>query len=117
MLNVSGVSFGNKAILEREGKYTQANQPQPKTPEMPADSFGKPKKKHTGLKAFLGTLAVVAAATGTLIWAAKAGKLSKIEAPKGFMDHAKNFISNAGDTVTKVYDDVVAWGKGLFQKS
>ena len=63
MLNsVSGVNFKGNPILEREGKFTQTQQPQAVTPEMPADKFDKPEKKRTGLKAALWTVGVLAAA-------------------------------------------------------
>ena len=111
MLNsVSGVNFKGNPILEREGKFTQTQQPQAVAPEMPADKFEKPEKKRTGLKAVLWTVGVLAAAAIGLGVAAKKGKLPEIvEAPKGFVEHTKNFISKIGKGVADAYDNVADW--------
>ena len=113
MLNVSGVSFGSNPVIDREGKYTQRPQAEQKAPEMPADSFGKPKKKHTGLKAFLITAGLLIATAAGLGWAAKAGKLTKIETPSGMLDHAKNFFGDVGEKVAKGYDAAVGFVKNI----
>ncbi len=118
MLNsVSGVNFQGNPILEREGKYSsQPQQPQAKPADIPADSFEKPKKKNKGLKAFLWTVGVLAAAAVGLGIAAKTGKLNSVEVPKCMVDHAKNFFATIGNGVAKAYDDVVAWGAKQINK-
>ncbi len=117
MLNsVSGVNFKGNPILEREGKFSQPQQPQGSAPEMPADSFEKPKKKHTGLKAFLWTVGVLAAAAVGLGVAAKKGKLTSIEAPEGFMANAKNVCAKIGEGVAEAYDNTIAWCAEKFNK-
>ncbi len=118
MLNsVSGVNFRGNPILEREGKYTQSQQPQAKAPEMPADSVETTqKKKHKGLKATLWTIGILAAAAIGLGVAAKTGKLSSIEAPEGMMAKAKNVCAKIGEGVADAYDNVVAWGANLINK-
>ncbi len=117
MLNsVSGVSFRGNPILEREGKFTQTQQPQAKTPEMPADSLEKPKKKNKGLKAALWTVGVLAAAAIGLGVAVKKGKLNTLEAPEGLLAHTQNFFAKAGKYVADAYDSVVAWGANLINR-
>jgi len=117
MLSVSSVSFGNNSVIDREGKFTQKPQTETKAPEMPPDSFGDKKKKHTGLKAFLWTAAALVATAAGLGWAAKTGKLSKVETPQGMLDHAKNFFATVGKKVANGFDTTVDFAKGLFKKA
>ena len=115
--SVSGVNFKGNPILEREGKYTsQPQQPQAKPADIPTDSFEKPKKKNKGLKAFLWTVGVLAAAAIGLGVAAKKGKLNEVILPVGIKEHAQNFFATIGKGVAKAYDDAVAWGAKQINK-
>lgn len=117
MLNVSGVNFRGNPILEREGKYSsQPQQAETKTPDMPPDNFEKPKKKNKGLKAFLWTVGVLAAAAIGLGVAVKKGKLDTVQAPAGWLDHTKNFFANIGKGVVKAYDNTVEWATKQINK-
>ena len=116
MLKVSAVNFGNaQDLISREGKYTQSSQP--KNTDIFTDKFEKTeKKKSTGLKAVLWTIAGLAAIAVTLGWAVKSGKLSKVEKAEGILDNVKKIGFTIGDKAAKCFDTVIDFGAGLINK-
>lgn len=116
MLKVSAVNFGNaQDLISREGKYTQSSQP--KNTDIFTDKFEKTeKKKSTGLKAVLWTIAGLAAIAVTLGWAVKSGKLHKIEKADGILDQGKKIGFTIGDKVAKGYDTAADFCKGLWNR-
>ena len=116
MLKVSAVNFGNaQDLISREGKYTQSTQP--KNTDIFTDKFEKTeKKKSTGLKAVLWTIAGLAVIAGGLGWAVKNGKLHKIEKADGILDKCKKIGFTIGDKVAKGFDTAIDFCKGLWNR-
>ena len=116
MLNVSAVHFGNaQDLISREGKYTQSSQP--KNTDIFTDKFEKTeKKKNTGLKAVLCTIAGLVVIAGGLGYLVKSGKLPRVEKAEGILDKVKNIGFTIGDHVNKGVDKGIEFVKGLWSK-
>ena len=114
MLKVSAVNFGNaQDLISREGKYTQSSQP--KNTDIFTDKFEKTeKKKNTGLKAVLWTIAGLAVIAGGLGYLVKSGKLPRVEKAEGILNKVKNIGFTIGDKVAKGYDTATDFCKGLW---
>lgn len=117
---VSNVNFrgeGAQDIINAPGKFSV----QPSVKDMPADSFEKSgKKSHTGLK-LIATALIAAGAFLGLGYAAKSGKLGKlekIEIEEGakFLDKAMAKIKNAGIWVGEKAKNSYEAVAGLFNK-
>ena len=114
---ISNVSFKGEAdLINAPGKYSI----QPRTEEMPADSFEK-KSNKAAVAAGVGALALIAAAVG-LGYAVKTGKIAKVEnadAIEKTYDKLKakatNLAVSIGEQVNKCYDNTI--GKWFGKKA